>query len=290
MADDVYIPDEGDWKDWDELVEKQRSWNKRTFTLNIKSIPKEVTREQFIAYLRRAIVDDIQDYSTRTRREIVAYLDGKFQVKDELRRYCDLSEVDFDKMLDGSSFPYLDQAWNSLFHIGILQDIAETRRVFHEPEDDIQSKRGKSFKAKKSIEKTSEKVEDNVKKRSNQRSYTASIDDEVLSNEYTLNAFLNNLARELKFNKTTALTVNNSMKVAWFIEKIRLLYTGKTITLKEFTEYCTNDRVPVNRLDRMLSTKHLFTNIMTGSINGSRNGEMLKALFKKVFGVELVLN
>ena len=81
--EDVYVPDDGDWKDWEELVEQQKQWNKKTFTLVVKGIPRETSREKFIEYLRRVIITHIKDYATKTRREIVAYLDGMFQVQEE---------------------------------------------------------------------------------------------------------------------------------------------------------------------------------------------------------------
>lgn len=307
LEEDVYVPDEGDWKDWEELAEQQRRWNKKTFTLVIKGIPRETSREKFIEYLRRVIIVNVKDYTTKTRREIVAYLEGKFQVQEELRRYCDLSEDDFNKMLDGASFPYLTNAWNALFHPGILQDMDDDRRVFQQLKSTVQSKRDQSAeqsKTKKQEPKTTEKdakekrvaqapikePEKKVERRGRKSQYAWKIDDELLHKDYSLEAFLKQLSSELTFNRFAARAVNNTVKVLLFRQKLQLLYAEHPVTLKEFTKLCSADKVPITRIDLLLGTKHLFSNIYAGSTKGIHQSEDLKILFRKAFGIELSLD
>lgn len=307
LEEDVYVPDEGDWKDWEELAEQQRRWNKKTFTLVIKGIPRETSREKFIEYLRRVIIVNIKDYTTKTRREIVAYLEGKFQVQEELRRYCDLSEDDFNKMLDGASFPYLTNAWNALFHPGILQDMDDDRRVFQQLKSTVQSKRDQSAeqsKTKKQEPKTTEKdaqekrasqapikeLEKKVERKGRKSQYAWKIDDELLHKDYSLEAFLKQLSSELTFNRFAARAVNNTVKVLLFRQKLQLLYAEHPVTLKEFTKLCSADKVPITRIDLLLGTKHLFSNIYAGSTKGIHQSEDLKILFRKAFGIELSLD
>ena len=304
--EDVYVPDDGDWKDWEELVEQQKQWNKKTFTLVVKGIPRETSREKFIEYLRRVIIH-IKDYATKTRREIVAYLDGMFQVQEELRRYCDLSEDDFNKMLDGASFPYLTNAWNSLFHPGILQDMDEDRRVFQQPKPTIQPKRDqpveqpkkekpkpktikKDAKEKRVTQASVKEPEKKVERRGRKSSYAWTIDDELLHKDYSLEAFLKQLSSEMAFNRFAAKAVNNTVKVLLFRQKLQLLYADCPITLKEFTNLCSVDKVPITRIDLLLGTKHLFSNIYAGSTKGIHQSEDLKILFRKAFGIELSLD
>lgn len=135
MDEDAYIPDSDDLKDWEELVEANRQWNKKTFTLTVRQKPRELDRVRFIEHLRLAIITKIPDYKTKTRREIIEQLDQWYQVREELRRYCDITEQDFESMLDGLTFPYLERAWTSMFHPSILEDMEKNRKAFAEEKD-----------------------------------------------------------------------------------------------------------------------------------------------------------
>lgn len=298
--EDTYIPDQDDWKDWEELVEEQKQWNKKTYTLVINHHPRQLSREKFIAFLRRVIVKNIPEYTTKTRAELISYLEEQFHVRDELRRYCDLSESDFNKMLDGATFPYLESAWNSMFHPGILQDMDEDKRIFREPKPVIRpeifkpverpKKKEPQSKTVKKVKKEkipSQKKVEKPKQRGLKSSYAWKISDELLNRDYSLQSFLKQLSKEMMFDKYKSRSINNTIRVLLFIQKLQILYADKPITLTEFIKMCIGDKVSTTKLDAMVGTNRLFSNIINGATKGLHQKEDLKILFRKAFHIEL---
>ena len=148
----------------------------------------------------------------------------------------------------------------------------------------------KDAKAKRVTQASVKEPEKKVERRGRKSSYAWTIDDELLHKDYSLEAFLKQLSSEMAFNRFAAKAVNNTVKVLLFRQKLQLLYADCPITLKEFTKLCSVDKVPVTRIDLLLGTKHLFSNIYAGSTKGIHQSEDLKILFRKAFGIELSLD
>lgn len=257
---DEYIPDDKDLKDWEELTLEQSRSNKQVFVLQKDNTTKEVDRLAFIDYLRNYIVVNIANYATLSRRDIIDILDQKFLVKEELRKFCDLSKTDFETMLNGVSFPYLETAWNSMFHPGLLADIEERRNL----------------KVKRSIKTTD------------------SVDKEVASSGtskkpgYSLEGIITDTCQSAKLHRTQIVLIKNTIRVLLLRQEIEIRYQAAGITLHQFINICSNNNVPARSIDRVFNTGSLFSNIIRGNTKGSTKQDELKKIFQDIFKVKLV--
>ena len=303
------MSEDGHWKEYDELIEEQQYWNKKTFTIVTRDgTAREVDKLKFILGLRSALIKKFgNEASALTRRQIVNFLDMRYKVRNELRRYCDLSEDDFESMLDGASFPYLDRAWASMFHPGVLQDMVEDRQAFNDIDQHPKSKRDQpaqqpapeesQSKATEKTPKVQTTIQKQVAKRGRPKKVVEesqkpkrSLYTEIPQLTYTLDGLLKQISDAAKLDRFTAKVVNNRIRVLLFRQKMKLMYADHPIKLSEFIRICITDKVSTACMDEMFESKRLFTNIVAGNTKGIHQWDDIKRLFKNAFGIELLPN
>ena len=261
---DEYIPDSDDLKDWEELVQEQKQWTNKSFTLHRNGVTKTMNKQKFIEYLRAYIVTKVENYTSLTKRELVEQLDQVFHVKEELRRYCDLSTTDFESMLTGTSFPYLEHAWNSMFHAGLLEDMSTM----------IVEKRKKRTKRSSVVESKSVKKASTLK-------YSKRED-------CSLKSIMTATNRILKLDNVQARLLNNTIRVLLLRQEVTLRYQTSGITLQQFIDICQERDVPVKSIDRVFETGTLFSNIFIGYTKSVSKQAALVELFQDIFHVQLL--
>ena len=321
-----YVPDAGNWKEWDELADQERQWNRKMFSVIIKGVEKSFSRERFIERLRKAVVINIKDYRTKTRRELITILDQWFQVKEELRRYCDLSESDFERMLDETSFPYLNRAWDSMFHKGLLEDIEEDRRILRELNKSIQPEGDKPVEQQN---KTEEKPKTTKKSKKTSKSKKTQVEkpvqsireviQEVLPEAYktvsiqkksskywkslsyleldtsvplTFEELIKRISHQCQFGKYVSRMMTNNIKILLLRQELQMTYGNQPILLSEFIKLCELREISPVRMDGLFGTKHLMTNILAKVTKGStpHRKKILQQLFRHLFNVELTFD
>lgn len=326
MAEEEYVPDAGDWNEWDELMDQERQWNRKTFSVIVNGVEKSFSRERFIERLRKAIVINIKDYKTKTRRELITILDRWFQVKEELRRYCDLSESDFERMLDEVSFPYLNRAWNSMFHKGLLEDIEEDRRILRELNKSIQpegdkpveqqnkteekpkttKKNKKASKSKKTqVEKPVQSIKEvlqevlpeayktiSVQKKSSKYRKSLSYLELDTSVPLTFDELIKRISQQCQFDRHISRMMTNNIKILLLRQELQMTYGNQPILLSEFVKLCELREISPVRMDGLFGTKRLMTNILTKVTKGStrHRRKELQQLFRHMFDVELAFD
>lgn len=309
MDDDAYVPDSGDLKDWEELVEANRQWNKKTFTLVVHQKPKELNRVQFIEHLRLAIITKIPNYKTKTRREIIEQLDQWYQVREELRRYCDITEHDFESMLDGASFPYLERAWLSMFHPGILEDMEENRKVFAK-ENDPQPKQEQPVVPQslpdpqpkavvKKVTKRSMKNPDTVRpkqpKSVKKQPPVMTARDLLPKREVhpprllTDDELLDRIMCECSVDRYVSRVMRNNIRIMMFRERLKVQYHDQPISLETFVDLCNKFKVSPARMDCLFDTGKMISNLVQGTTKGLLHKEDIQITFEHIFHVRLEL-
>ena len=259
---DEYIPDDNDYKDWEELIQEQKQWNKSSFVIQYNGSTKTVERQVFIEYLRKYIVVNLPNYANLTRRELVDCLEQVFHIKEELRRFCDFSIKDFESMLDGASFPYLEHAWNSMFHPGLLEDMKPTKML-----------------KQKMVETT---MEQEINRK------TLSSKSKKTKKDYSLGAVLKELSSATKLDRIQAKLINNSIRVLLFRQEITLRYRDTGIRLQQFIDICLESGIPAKSIDRVFGTGTVFANILFGITKGVAKQSELSGLFQDIFQVKLI--
>lgn len=309
MDEDAYIPDSDDLKDWEELVEANRQWNKKTFTLVVHQKPKVLDRVRFIEHLRLAIITKIPDYRTKTRREIIEQLDQWYQVREELRRYCDITEQDFESMLDGLTFPYLERAWASMFHSGILEDMEEDRKMFAE-KNDPQPKQEQPVVPQsppnpqpkvvvKKVTKRSMKDPDAVRPKQpepvKEQPPVMTARDLLPKREVhpprllTDDELLDRIMCECRVDRYVSRVMRNNIRIMMFRERLKVQYHDQPISLETFLDLCNKFKVSPARMDCLFDTGKMMANLAQGSTKGLLHKEDIQIMFEHIFHVRLEL-
>ena len=306
MDEDAYVPDSDDLKDWEELVGANRQWNRKTFTLTVHQKPQRLDRVQFIEHLRLAIITKIPDYKTKTRRELVEQLDQWYQVREELRRYCDITERDFESMLDGLTFPYLERAWSSMFHPSILEDMEENRKMFAE-EKDPQPKREQPVVPQPSPKSQPKVVVKKVTKRSmkdpgvvppkpvKEQPPVMTERDLLPKRELhpprllTDDELLDRIMCECRVDRYVSRVMRNNIRIMMFRERLKVQYHDQPITLETFIDLCNKFKVSPARMDCLFDTGTMMANLIHGTSKGQLHKEDIQITFEHVFHVRLEL-
>ena len=306
MDEDAYIPDSDDLKDWEELMEENRQWNRKTFTLTVHQKPQRLDRVQFIEHLRLAIITKIPDYRTKTRREIIEQLDQRYQIREELRRYCDITERDFESMLDGLTFPYLERAWSSMFHPSILEDMEENRKVFAGEKDpppkqeqpvvpQLPPKPQPKVVVKK-VTKRSMKDPDVVQPKPVEEQPPVMTERDLLPKRelhpprlLTDDELLDRIMCECRVDRYVSRVMRNNIRIMMFRERLKVEYHDRPITLETFIDLCNKFKVSPARMDCLFDTGTMMANLVRGISRGQLHKEDIQLTFEHIFRVRLEL-
>lgn len=264
MYDD-YIPTEEDLRDfeeWDQRRHIDTRWSKILFTINVKGVPQIVDRSMFIDYLREYIAASIPEYATMTRREIVSILDSVYQVKDELRKFTNLSEYEFNQMLDYVDYPYLVNAWNMMFHQGLIDDIVKDMEIF-----EILTDTGEDMGRYKKFDRSDVKVPTHV-----------------LSDREIIDL----IVKDMECDNTESRRLRNNINILLFKKEMETK-EHKNMTPAQLKLMLDAHEISITRLDKLFHTNAMMADVLYGISSGMHVGDTLKELFKNTLGVELEL-
>ena len=270
-----YMPDEQDLKDFQEFADdlSHRVVIKKEifYTATIDDVDTSLTSDQFVDMIRLLVISHFPNWKDMSRGDILTYVTERLHCENDIKRLLELSDMDWLRLHQGDSYPYLENAWNRLFHPTVMSEFEQTHK------GDIRLERQKTERA---VEGRQTMVEEETSTESTPSETTSTVETEIEKIIPELHEALTLKIKDILKSPKSIKRVEIIVKTAVWLYDFRMTYGDEYATLDELFESLKRFGIQLRNLDWFFCTKSMFSNFECNLGSSISRANMLPKLEK----------